>query len=69
MNLVLQALIDGEQNDGLVCESSSDAATALGLKAQHHNDYQEYPKINHTALTANQSIIHMVTEWVTTNLG
>ena len=69
LNSVLQHVINGEPNDGLVCESSSNAAVALKLDtAKHRNDYLEYRDIDHLSLTANQMIIHIVTKWIVERL-
>ncbi len=66
-NLALQRLIKEVPNDGLVPETSADLSRAHGLtNGQHYNDYDDYPRINHTFLTSNQQIADKIVDWLST---
>jgi hypothetical protein len=54
INFAIQKYLAGCENDGLVPESSSDLSGAsfgsCAAGCQHHRDYSDYKKINHTHL-------------------
>jgi pimeloyl-ACP methyl ester carboxylesterase len=64
-NKLLQNLLAEKPNDGLVLESSADITRVIrGHDLTHTNDYNEYPRLNHTYLTRNQAVAGMIVKWL-----
>jgi hypothetical protein len=64
-NKLLQNLLAERPNDGLVLESSADITRVIeGRDLTHMNDYNEYPRLNHTYLTRNQAVAGMIVKWL-----
>ncbi|MBT0571426.1 alpha/beta hydrolase [Curvibacter sp. CHRR-16] len=64
VNWMIQRYFKGAENDGLVGEASSNLAglsvSGKNGTEQHHKNYTEFPKINHTHLCQNQTLNQLV---------
>lgn len=64
VNWMIQRYFKGAENDGLVGEASSNLAglsvSGKNGTEQHHKNYAEFPKINHTHLCQNQTLNQLV---------
>jgi esterase/lipase len=70
-NKALQKIFKGEENDGLVTESSSNLKKATKLTSEntrHINDYLEYPDLNHTYIIHNYQLSLRVVNWLKDSL-
>jgi len=66
-HIILQRLINELPNDGLVGESSADLRSAMSPsrnEIEHLNNYDEFLRINHSYLAANQDIATIVVNWL-----
>jgi len=70
VNRRIARLMDGQNNDGLVSEDSSNLENPMfkvcALKARHYNNYSEYKDINHSNLTQNYALSLKLIRWIKT---